>query len=68
MVSTPNMSVLGSDKIALAPVGGFAHVQLLSQAVELALHLFAALVGVYLGSGLGWVAGHSALDGLDRSG
>ena len=37
-----------SDEIALAPVGGFAHVQLLSQAIELALHLFAALVGVDL--------------------
>ena len=39
---------LGGDEVALAPVGGFAHVQLLSQAVELALHFFAALVSVDL--------------------
>lgn len=39
---------LGRNEVTLAPVGGFAHVQLLSQAVELALHLVALLVGVDL--------------------
>ena len=53
-------AVLGSDEIALAPVGGFAHVQLLSQAIELALHLFAALVGVDLATIVGLFHGLSS--------